>query len=147
MQGRSLCIFPEGVPPLQTKRGGTPSPPVPGKTGSYPPSGCTYSTTASRGVSPEKLFHGRSKFGEGGAYPQHEWGVPPTPLQNWRGGYLPALPPLLCKTGYHPPFALRTNPAQRPLLDGSPRTNRCAYCTTSHVQWMSNLLREYIHLY
>ena len=48
--------------------------------------------TASNGATTQSKFH-HSKQKRG-------W----YPVKNMRGGYLPTQPPLLCKTGYHPPM-------------------------------------------
>ncbi len=86
----------EGVPypPSPKSEGGTPSPLVLRKTGYLPPSGCMYPATASHRVTPEMVFCGWSSGrGDTPSLP-YEWGVPPPPLQNMRGGYLRTLPPL-----------------------------------------------------
>ena len=95
-----------GIPtPSPKSEGGIPSPLVLRKTGYLPPSGCSCAGAASCGITPERSFREWLSGGWDTPSLPYEWGVPPPPLQKMRGGYLPYLPPLLEKTGYHPPIA------------------------------------------
>ncbi len=90
--------------PHTKPRGGTPSPPVVRKTGSHPPSGCTHSGTASRGVMTER-WDLRAVVSKGGGGPScARRGTPPPPLNKMSGGTSPPClknepPPLQCTMG------------------------------------------------